>query len=344
MSTTLALKRPARRRLVKLDRKHPSADVRVRIRVILKVASGLSCNAAAREVGCVPSTAVRTVARFRREGEASLLDHRSENGTRKVDADVLVRVQAILAGRPREHGFPRPTWTLEILRAVIVRVIGVTLSVGHVWKLVKRLGARWGRPRPVVNCPWRARRRQRRIAALRQLAASASDANVVVFADEVDIHLNPKLGPDWMLPGTQRLVVTPGNNEKRYLAGAYEPLHDRLVYVEGERKASWLFLNLLRALLETYPAAETIHVILDNYIVHKSRGTRAWLAEFGARLRLHFLPPYSPNENRIERLWLDLHANVTRNHQQPSIAALLWQIHRYLAERFDTCRRVLLAA
>jgi hypothetical protein len=47
------------------------------------------------------------------------------------------------------------------------------------------------------------------------------------------------------------LVLTPGNNEKRYLAGAYEPLRDRLVYVEGHRKASWIILNMLRALLET---------------------------------------------------------------------------------------------
>src|SRR5437870_1078260 len=113
MSIELSLKRPARRRLVKLDRKGPSADVRVRIRirirVILKVASGLSCNAAAREVGCAPSTAVRTVARFGREGEASLLDHRSENGARKVDDDVRVRVHAVLTGRPADHGFERPT-------------------------------------------------------------------------------------------------------------------------------------------------------------------------------------------------------------------------------------------
>ena len=36
MSTKLSLKRPARRRLHKLDRKNPSADVRVRIRGILK--------------------------------------------------------------------------------------------------------------------------------------------------------------------------------------------------------------------------------------------------------------------------------------------------------------------
>ena len=59
MSSKLTLKRPTRRRLQKLDRKHPNADLRVRIRVVLKVASGLSCNAAAREVGCFPSTARR---------------------------------------------------------------------------------------------------------------------------------------------------------------------------------------------------------------------------------------------------------------------------------------------
>jgi transposase len=344
MTAKLSLHRTARRRLEKLDRKRPDADIRVRIRVILKVASGLSCNAAARDVGCVPSTAVRTVARFRREGEASLLDHRSENGARKVDDDVLIRVRAILTGRPEDHGFERPTWTLEILRAVIAHGVGVLLSITHVWRLVKRVGARWGRPRPIVACPWKARRRQRRIAALQQLAASASDENVVVYADEVDLHLNPKIGPDWMLPGTQRLVLTPGNNEKRYLAGAYEPLQDRLVYVEGERKASWLFLNLLRALLESYDHAKTIHLILDNFIIHKSRVTKAWLAEFGHRLRLHFLPPYCPNENRIERIWLNLHANVTRNHRQRTIAALLDQVHGYLTQRFDTQRRILLVA
>jgi transposase len=345
MTAKLVLNWGARWRLKKLDRKHRSdADTRIRIRVILKVATGLSCNAAAREVGCVPSTAVRTVARFAREGEASLLDHRAENGTRKVDDDVVGRVREILHGRPGDHGFERPTWTIEILRAIIAQVIGVLLSTTHVWRLAKRIGARWGRPRPIVACPWKARRRRKRIAELRRLAALATDRDVVVFEDEVDIHLNPKIGPDWMLPGTQRLVLTPGKNEKRYLAGAFEPLNHRLVYVEGERKASWLFLNLLRALLGAYGAARTIHVILDNYVIHKSNVTLAWMAEFGARIRLHFLPPYCPNENRIERIWLDLHANVTRNHQQKTMGALLDRVHGHLAERFDTRRQLLLVA
>lgn len=344
MNSKLSLKRPVRRRVQKLDRRSVCPDQRIRCRLVLKVAAGLSCNAAARELGCAPSTAVRIVARFRREGEAALLDSRVENGERKIDADVRGGVSEILAGTPADHGFPRPTWTLEILRSVIKTVLRVLLSLGSLWTLLHALGVRWGRPRPIVACPWKASRRRKRIAELKRLAASATDRNVVVYVDEVDIHLNPKLGPDWMLPRQQRLVLTPGKNEKRYIAGAYEPLHERLVYVEGDRKASWIFLNLLRALNEAYDEARTIHVILDNYVIHKSRLANAWLAEHGARLQLHFLPPYCPNENRIERIWLDLHANVTRNHRQKTITALLGQVHGYLARRFDTRRRLAVAA
>jgi transposase len=335
MSVQLSLARPTRRRLVRLDRATRDADLRIRCRVVLKVATGLSCRAAARALGCAFSTAARIVARFRHHGEAGLLDGRSDNGGRKVDADVRAGIAAILEQRPPAYDFPRPTWTLELIVRVVERALHVTLSVGHLWKVLHRLRVRWGRPRPVVACPWKARRRQRRIAFLRRLAEQRAPGEALFYLDEVDVHLNPKIGPDWMLPGTQRLVVTPGNNEKRYLAGAYDPLHQRLIYVEGDRKASWLFLNLLRALLDAARGLRVIHLILDNYIIHKSRLTQAWLREQGVRLRLHFLPPYCPSENRIERLWLDLHANVTRNHLCRTMAELLKAVHHYLATRFD---------
>ena len=50
MTARLSLDRPARRRVQKFDRKCRNADTRVRCRVVLKVAAGRSCNAAAREV------------------------------------------------------------------------------------------------------------------------------------------------------------------------------------------------------------------------------------------------------------------------------------------------------
>lgn len=335
MAAELRVGRPTRRWLARLDRRTRDADVRIRCRILLKVSRGESRSSAAHALGCAPSTAWRIVARFRAHGGVAVFDGRTENGTRKIDADVEAGILSILQKTPQEYDFPRPTWTLELLAGVIAQVLEVVISTAHLWKVLRRLKVRWGRPKPVVACPWKAAKRKARIAFLRRLTAQASPGEVVVFVDEVDLHLNPKIGPDWMLPGVQRLVMTPGKNEKRYLAGAYDPKHQRLVYVEGDRKASWLFLNLLRALLATYRHLRTIHVILDNYIIHKSKIVQAWLAVHGAKLRLEFLPPYCPEENRIERLWLDLHANVTRNHRCATMADLMDAVHGYLAGRFE---------
>ena len=56
-----------------------------------------------------------------------------------------------------------------------------------------------------------------------------------MFVDEVDIHLNPKIGPDWMLRGQQKTVPTPGQNQKRYLAGA-EPSHRTVGLGRGDEQ------------------------------------------------------------------------------------------------------------
>src|SRR5262249_33788570 len=118
----------------------------------------------------------------------------------------------------------------------------------------------------------------------------------------VDIHLNPKVGLDWMVCGQQKEVPTPGKNEKRDLAGALE-LRTRVVtWVEGTRKTSYLFLDLLDRLVHNYPQARRLHVILDNYRIHSSDIAHAALAGYLAvKVELHFLPPYCPDDNAIER-------------------------------------------
>ena len=58
--------------------------------------------------------------------------------------------------------------------------------------------------------------------------------------------------------------------------------------------------------------------------------TKRFLAQFGDRVVLHFLPPYCPDYNRIERVWLDLHANVTRNHRCKSIEDLMAHVFAFL--------------
>ena len=164
---TLRLRRATRLWLRRVDRKTRDAEVRVRCRVLLKVAAGLSRHAAARAIGCAPATAWRIVARFEAQGEAALMDGRSENGRLKVDDDVRAGICKILEQSPPDFGFPRPTWTLELLARVVAQVLHVALSVGHLWKILRRLRVRWGRPRAIVRCPWKAAHRAARIASLR---------------------------------------------------------------------------------------------------------------------------------------------------------------------------------
>ena len=62
------------------------------------------------------------------------------------------------------------------------------------------------------------------------------------------------------------------------------------------------------------------------------------------KVKLHFLPPYCPDHNKIERVWKDLHANVTRNHRCRGINHLMREVRYYLNKRNRQTLRQRLAA
>lgn len=72
--------------------------------------------------------------------------------------------------------------------------------------------------------------------------------------------------------------------------------------------------------------------------------TRSAIASLGGRVKLHFLLPYCPEGNLIERIWLDLHANVTRNHRCQTMSDLMSNVYHYLRNRNRRLRRHLKAA
>ena len=123
---------------------------------------------------------------------------------------------------------------------------------------------------------------------------------MALYEDEVVIHLNPKIGPDYMLPGEQKTVLTPGQNVKYYLAGVRDTQTGRVIWIEGDRKRSAQFIELLKKLDRNYSDKKVIHIILDNYIIHSSKITQKTVERFNGRIVLHFLPPYCPDDNKIE--------------------------------------------
>lgn len=61
----------------------------------------------------------------------------------------------------------------------------------------------------------------------------------------------------------------------------------------------------------TYPVSQKVHLILDVALYHRTELVREWA--FVINIELHYLPPYSPNLNPIERLWKVMNERVRNN-------------------------------
>lgn len=330
----ICLGKGCNRRFRKKAREAEDAKLATRYRIILNLDDGRNVADTARALGVAESTVRRVRKRYFEQGEAGLVDRREDNGDTKVTYDFLGELYEVVKGSPTDYGYPRPTWTRELLVRVMKNRTGIEIHVSTMSHALARINARRGRPKPVVHSPWSKRKKNRRLKALRELRDNLPPDEVLVYQDEVDVHLNPKIGDDWMVRGQQKEVVTPGQNQKRYLAGAQDAVTGELIWVEGESKNSLLFIRLLWELTLHYPKAKKIHVILDNYSIHSTEQVKLSLTTAaGCRIRLHFLPPYCPDDNKIERTWQDLHANVTRNHQNTDMPSLMKKVRQYLRRR-----------
>ena len=151
------------------------------------------------------------------------------------------------------------------------------------------------------------------IASYENLRNSLADNEAVLFVDAVHpTHAARPVGC-WA-PRQERLAIEQTSGRQRInIHGAIdlETGQTRMIEVETVDAASTI--KLLEAIEALYPMLALIHVFLDNASYHHAKLVREWLAQPGRRIMLHFIPPYCPHLNPIERLWGLMHRNVTHN-------------------------------
>ena len=235
----------------------------------------------------------------------------------------LAKVVAWLTTKtPEDFGYYRRRWSCAMLAEVLAWEASIRVSAEAVRRGLRQLGYVWRRPRPVIGLsdPDYGQKLRRIQNLLRRLPENET----AVFQDEVDVQLNPKIGSCWMRRGEQAVVVTPGNNVKRHLAGSLAWRTGRLfVSTPSARRNTDLFVNHLDDLRRRLRGFRKIHIICDNATFHTCRRVQEYLERWSHRLQIHFLPKYSPQTNPIERVWWHLHETITRNHRCPTIDALL---------------------
>jgi transposase len=304
------------------------------LHVLLLCAAGHSPTLISRVLFCSRASVYRIVEAWRGGTPGFSFDDAGEVSrpmrARSLTPRLRRSLLSILKKSPRVLGWCRTRWSCAAVALEMKARLGVEVSGETVRRWIREIGWVWKRAKLVARDD--DAERVAKLARIRAVIEGLGKSERVFFADELDIHLLAKVGYEWMPKGTQVEVMTPGKNEKQYLAGALDWATGLVTSVIGARKTNDLFLDLLEAIDAqlTLRKVRRIYVVVDNYGIHKAAPVTAWL-ERHPRFELLFLPTYCPRANPIERVFGDIHDRCTRNHQRTRLNDLVRDVQDYLA-------------
>jgi transposase len=235
----------------------------------------------------------------------------------------------ILKTVPRACGWCRTRWSCATVALELQARRGLMASAETVRRWLQELDWVWKRTK--LSATDDDPQRVAKLSRIRYVFESLRVGTTLLFADELDIALLPKVGYQWMPKGEQVQALTPGTNEKRSLAGALDITTGMTPHCVWYRKTTGLFLDLLQSLDSAYPSTSfrQLYVVVDNSKIHKATEVEKWLA-CHPRFPLLFLPTYCPRANPIERAFGDVHDQCTRNHQRQRIWTLVGDVEQHL--------------
>lgn len=159
------------------------------------------------------------------------------------------------------------------------------------------------------------------------LMNSTLEDEPILFGDGVHPTMATKITYGWIKTGMRKTIATTASRTRVNLMGALN-LHDMTVIVEEYETIDSIAMeqhfNCIKAV---YPLALKIHYILDQGPYNTSAATKKAASE--RNIILHYLPPYSPNLNPIERLWKVMNEHVRNNVVFTSAKEFRGEIHRF---------------
>jgi transposase len=179
-------------------------------------------------------------------------------------------------------------------------------------KLLHRLGMEHRRPE-AVSRKLDPVRQQAFIDGYNALLNGLADDEAVLFADAVHPTHGARPVGCWAPRDTKIAIDQTSGRERLNIHGAIDLETGNTRMIDVLTVDALSTIALLLSIEALYPKMRLIHVFLDNARYHHAKLVQQWLATPGRRIVLHFVPPYCPHLNPIERLWALMHQNLTHN-------------------------------
>lgn len=133
----------------------------------------------------------------------------------------------------------------------------------------------------------------------------------ICFADGVHPTHNTKLAYGWIKKGYNKEIQTNTGRQRINLSGVIDIISKKLIFHQDVTLNAISTIEFLKKVEASYPKHKRIHIYCDNARYFKNKLVQEFLKT--SKIIMHFLPPYSPNLNPIERLWKFLNENVLNN-------------------------------
>jgi transposase len=283
----------------------------MRERAVRSIHDGESPEVVARIIGINRSTIYGWLAQYRRGGWSALKAKPLFGRPPKLDGKKLKWVyDTVTQKNPMQLKFAFALWTREMVARLIKVKFNISLSPVSVGRLLAQLGITCQRPlhraleRDETLVRQWLKQDYPRIRALAQREKAD-----IYFGDAAHMRSDHHAGRTWGKKGETPVVLSTGARYRMSLISAVTSRgHMRFMIKETGGVNADVFIEFLRRLL--IGSKNRIFIIVDRGPAHVAKKTKAFVASLGGRLRLFYLPPYSPDKNPDELVWKHLKADT----------------------------------
>ena len=214
--------------------------------------------------------------------------------------------------------------TTKSVISYVRKEFGVVYTLGGMTTLLHKLGFSYKKPKGV---PGKAKTEEQEVFIKRY--KEVKKKGLVYFADSTHPMLNPILSSGWIRRGKEYEVKTDSGRQRVNINGAIEINTLNVVSRSCKRVNGHSMCDLLRAIRLRHPEEmRRIYLVLDNAPYNKSSLLRDLAKEL--RIKIMYLPPYSPNLNPIERLWKFMKKRVMANKYYPDVETFRKELMLFL--------------
>ena len=150
----------------------------------------------------------------------------------------------------------------------------------------------------------------------------------IFFADSVHPSQATKVSCGWIRTGEEKLIGSTGSRTRMNICGALNLENMSLISASYETINTGSIIEFLTKVRSNYDKKITIHYIVDQASYHTSTETKGFAEQ--NNIKLHYLPPYSPNLNPIERVWKVMNEKARNNKYFATSADFKRSINEFL--------------